>query len=173
MHYAAVAEIVRTVTVVDNARSIIWFPRAVTHSTEINEAQLASRNYVRVVNVIVDRVVPERFSYRNSDNERENETALLKVEVNLDENNNTDKIIIYPGDDAKEKTLQFCLKHRLNEEKKNTLLRIIMEKIEDNKKGEKINFEGRKTEQNQIFQETKKTESEKDTNTNVKKETEN
>jgi len=103
---------------------------------------------------IVDRVVPERFSYRNSDNERENETALLKVEVNLDENNNTDKIIIYPGDDAKEKTLQFCLKHRLNEEKKNTLLRIIMEKIEDNKKGEKINFEGRKTEQNQIFQET-------------------
>ena len=88
---------------------------------------------------IVDRVVPERFSYRNSDNERENETALLKVEVNLDENNNTDKIIIYPGDDAKEKTLQFCLKHRLNEEKKNTLLRIIMEKIEDNKKGEKIN----------------------------------
>ena len=122
---------------------------------------------------IVDRVVPERFSYRNSDNERENETALLKVEVNLDENNNTDKIIIYPGDDAKEKTLQFCLKHRLNEEKKNTLLRIIMEKIEDNKKGEKINFEGRKTEQNQIFQETKKTESEKDTNTNVKKETEN
>ena len=122
---------------------------------------------------IVDRVVPERFSYRNSDNERENETALLKVEVNLDENNNTDKIIIYPGDDAKEKTLQFCLKHRLNEEKKNTLLRIIMEKIEDNKKGEKINFEGRKTEQNQIFQETKKTEIEKDINTNVQKENEN
>ena len=65
MHYAAVAEIVRTVTVVDNARSIIWFPRAVTHSTEINEAQLASRNYVRVVNVIVDRVVPCVEGYRH------------------------------------------------------------------------------------------------------------
>jgi len=116
---------------------------------------------------IVDRVVPERFSYRNSDNEREKETALLKVEVNLDENNNTDKIIIYPGDDAKEKTLQFCMKHRLNEEKKNTLLSIIMEKIEESKKVAKINVEGKKTEQNQISQENKKTEVEKDNNNNM------
>ena len=122
---------------------------------------------------IVDRVVPERFSYRNTGKERENETALLKVEVNLDENNNTDKIIIYPGDDAKEKTMQFCLKHRLNEEKKNTLLNIIMEKIADTKKGEKITFEGRKSEQNQIFQENKKIEIEKDTNNKVKNEEEN
>ena len=96
---------------------------------------------------IIDRVIPERFSYRNNINnnnnnnndiiEKENEVdnALLKVEVNLDENNNTDKIIIYPGDDVKEKTLQFCQKHKLNEEKKNTLMNIIMEKIEETKNG--------------------------------------
>ena len=88
---------------------------------------------------IIDRVVPERISHRNNDIEKEkgkeNEPPLLKVEVNLDENNNTDKIIIYPGDNVKEKTLQFCLKHKLNEEKKNTLLHIIMEKIEETKNG--------------------------------------
>ena len=94
---------------------------------------------------IIDRVIPERFSYRNNINnnnnndiiEKENEVdnALLKVEVNLDENNNTDKIIIYPGDDVKEKTLQFCQKHKLNEEKKNTLMNIIMGKIEETKNG--------------------------------------
>ena len=97
---------------------------------------------------IIDRVVPERFSYKNNINysnnnnnndfiEKENEVdnALLKVEVNLDENNNTDKIIIYPGDDVKEKTLKFCQKHKLNEEKKNTLMNIIMEKIEETKNG--------------------------------------
>ena len=105
---------------------------------------------------IVDRVFPERYSSRNSDLERENRTALLKVEVNLDENNNTDKIIIYPGDDVKEKTLQFCLKHKLSEEKKNTLLNIIIEKIEENKNGDKIIVDGRKAERNQIIQENKK-----------------
>ena len=97
---------------------------------------------------IIDRVVPERISHRNNDIEKEkgkeNEPPLLKVEVNLDENNNTDKIIIYPGDNVKEKTLQFCLKHKLNEEKKNTLLHIIMEKIEDNK-----NFDEYKNEINE------------------------
>ena len=89
---------------------------------------------------IIDRVVPERYSYKNNylndiEKEKENDTALLKVEVNLDENNNTDKIIIYPGDDVREKTLQFCQKHKLNEEKKNTLMNIIMEKIEETKNG--------------------------------------
>ena len=98
---------------------------------------------------IIDRVISERNSttVRNDDadkererekeKERESRTALLKVEVNLDENNNTDKIIIYPGDDVKEKTLQFCAKHKLNEEKKNTLMNIIMEKIEENQNMEK------------------------------------
>ena len=117
---------------------------------------------------IVDRVIPERYSLRNSVNERENETALLKVEVNLDENNNTDKIIIYPGDDVKEKTTQFCLKHRLSEEKKNTLLNIITEKIEETKNGGKIIFEGRKSEQNQMIQESKKNEVVQEINNKVK-----
>ena len=53
------------------------------------------------------------------------------------------------------------MKHRLNEEKKNTLLSIIMEKIEESKKVAKINVEGKKTEPNQISQENKKTEVEK------------
>ena len=57
---------------------------------------------------------------------------MLKVEVNLDENNTTDKIVIFPGDDVIEKTLQFCTKHKLSEEKKNTLLNVIFEKIEEN-----------------------------------------
>ena len=86
---------------------------------------------------IVDRVIPERNSNnaRNDENnniiERDSDNALLKVEVNLDENNKTDKIIIFPGDDVKEKTLQFCAKHKLNEEKKNTLMNIILEKIQE------------------------------------------
>ena len=104
---------------------------------------------------IIDRVVPERFSHRMSDIDRdkekgkENEAPLLKVEVNLDENNHTDKIIIYSGDDVKEKTLQFCLKHKLNEEKKNTLLHIIMEKLEETKNGEE-KFEENKYKENTI-----------------------
>ena len=105
---------------------------------------------------IIDRVIPERISastsIRNEDMERESKTALLKVEVNLDENNNTDKIIIYPGDDVREKTLQFCAKHKLNEEKKNTLMNIIMEKIEENQNIERIsdnrNFNNNFTEDN-------------------------
>ena len=104
---------------------------------------------------IIDRVVPERFSHIMSDIDRdkekgkENEAPLLKVEVNLDENNHTDKIIIYSGDDVKEKTLQFCLKHKLNEEKKNTLLHIIMEKLEETKNGEE-KFEENKLKENTI-----------------------
>lgn len=65
-------------------------------------------------------------------------TPLLKVEVNLDEKNNTDKIIIYPGDNIREKTIQFCLKHKLDEEKKNTLLSIILEKMKESKEYENV-----------------------------------
>ena len=95
---------------------------------------------------IIDRVLPERISYnknnccrekeKEKEKDKENGVALLNVEVNLDENNNTDKIIIYPGDNVKEKTIQFCMKHKLSEEKKNTLLHIITEKIEETKNGE-------------------------------------
>ena len=104
---------------------------------------------------IIDRVVPERFSYKNNNNseiekEKENEDALLKVEVNLDENNNTDKIIIYPGDDVREKTIQFCQKHRLNEEKKNTLMNIILEKLHENKNDEEKNEENYNNEEKNI-----------------------
>lgn len=63
---------------------------------------------------------------------------MLKVEVNLDEKNNTDKIIIYPGDNIREKTIQFCLKHKLDEEKKNTLLSIILEKMKESKEYENV-----------------------------------
>jgi len=90
---------------------------------------------------IVDRVVSNRNNYRNEYNQEEKShkgdvTPLLKVEVNLDEKNNTDKIIIYPGDNIREKTIQFCLKHKLDEEKKNTLLSIILEKMKESKEYE-------------------------------------
>ena len=90
---------------------------------------------------IVDRVVSNRNNYRNEYNQEEKShkgdvTPLLKVEVNLDEKNNTDKIIIYPGDNIREKTIQFCLKHKLDEEKKNTLLSIIFEKMKESKEYE-------------------------------------
>ena len=111
---------------------------------------------------IFDRVIPERFSHKNNENERDNETALLKVEVNLDENNNTDKIILYPGDDVMEKTLQFCNKHRLSEEKKNTLINIIMEKIEETKNGENLMI----NKQNKIFQDNYVSNNVKDENKN-------
>ena len=78
----------------------------------------------------------DKDNEKDIEKEKQNEVALLNVEVNLDENNNTDKIIIYPGDDVKEKTIQFCMKHKLSEEKKNTLLHIITEKIEETKNGE-------------------------------------
>ena len=84
---------------------------------------------------IVDRVIPDRKSHRNEnvfeEKNKEENSPLLKVEVNLDEKNNTDKIIIYPGDDIREKTIQFCVKHKLSEEKKNTLLNIILEKMKE------------------------------------------
>ena len=85
---------------------------------------------------IVDRVISDRNNSKKvnlyEENNLEEIAPLLKVEVNLDENNNTDKIIIYPGDNVKEKTIQFCKKHKLNEEKKNTLLNIILEKMKEN-----------------------------------------
>ena len=87
---------------------------------------------------IFDRIIPDKSIYKNEINEdiKKDIPPLLKVEVNLDEKNNTDKIIIYPGDDIKEKTIQFCLKHKLSEEKKNTLLNIILDKMNENKEEE-------------------------------------
>ena len=92
---------------------------------------------------IVDRIIPLRDSYKNenTDENREEIPPLLKVEVNLDEKNNTDKIIIYPGDNVREKTIQFCIKHKLNEEKKNTLLSIILDKMKDNNENYEENEE--------------------------------
>ena len=92
---------------------------------------------------IVDRIIPLRDSYKNENIEenREEIPPLLKVEVNLDEKNNTDKIIIYPGDNVREKTIQFCVKHKLNEEKKKTLLSIILDKMKDNKENYEENEE--------------------------------
>ena len=85
---------------------------------------------------IFDRIISDRNSNKNEifNNEfnKKKIAPLLKVEVNLDNKNNTDNIIIYPGDNVKEKTIQFCQKHKLNEEKKNTLLGIILEKMKDN-----------------------------------------
>ena len=103
---------------------------------------------------IIDRVVPDRTSYKNEnvyeDNKEEEIAPLLNVEVNLDEKNNTDKIIIYPGDNPREKTIQFCLKHKLNEEKKKTLLNIILQKMKesiDNEEDKKI-YENNKEDNN-------------------------
>ena len=85
---------------------------------------------------IFDRVISDRNSYKNEifNNEynKKEIAPLLKIEVNLDDKNNTDNIIIYPGDNVKEKTFQFCEKHKLNEGKKNTLLSIILEKMKGN-----------------------------------------
>ena len=84
---------------------------------------------------IFDRVILDSNTNKNeifNEYNKKEVAPLLKVEVNLDNKNNTDNIIIYPGDNVKEKTIQFCQKHKLNEEKKNTLLRIILEKIKDN-----------------------------------------
>ena len=91
---------------------------------------------------IKDYIIPEECSFKNNINnnditekEKEIHNALFRAKVNLVVNNNMDEdeIIIYPGDDVEEKILHFCLKHKLNEEKKNNLMNIIMEKIEENK----------------------------------------
>ena len=65
-------------------------------------------------------------------NFKEGVMPLLKIEVNLDEKNNSDKLFIYPGDDVIKITNKFCMKHKLKEEKKNTLLMTILEKIQEN-----------------------------------------
>ena len=101
---------------------------------------------------IIDRVIPDRNTYRNDtiyeEKSKEEMTPLLKVEVNLDEKNNTDKIIIYPGDNIKEKTIQFCVKHKLSEEKKNTLLNIIMEKMKESNENENEDIYQNKNDKN-------------------------
>ena len=61
-----------------------------------------------------------------------------------------------------EKTLQFCNKHRLSEEKKNTLINIIMEKIEETKNGENLMI----NKQNKIFQDNYVSNNVKDENKN-------
>ena len=65
-------------------------------------------------------------------NFKEGLTPLFKIEVNLDEKNNSDMLFIYPGDDVIKVTNNFCSKHKLNEEKKHTLLMTILEKIQEN-----------------------------------------
>ena len=112
---------------------------------------------------IVDRVVPERNSVntKNDNIDRDSKTALLKVEVNLDENNTTDKIVIFPGDDVIEKTLQFCAKHKLSEEKKNTLLNVIFEKIEENQNIERPSDNNNLNNNNNIIEKNVKEESKK------------
>ena len=112
---------------------------------------------------IVDRVVPERNSVntKNDNIDRDSKTALLKVEVNLDENNTTDKIVIFPGDDVIEKTLQFCTKHKLSEEKKNTLLNVIFEKIEENQNIERPSDNNNLNNNNNIIEENIKEENKK------------
>ena len=117
---------------------------------------------------IVDRVVSNRNNYKNDytqeeKNHKGDATPLLKVEVNLDEKNNTDKIIIYPGDNIREKTIQFCLKHKLDEEKKNTLLSIILEKMKESKEYENVEDNSEKIDDNNNHEENNNTiENEKD-----------
>ena len=64
-----------------------------------------------------------------SEDYKNGEAPLLKMEVNLDENNKTDKLIIYPGDDYLKVTNQFCDKHEINDEKRNRLIKIIKDKL--------------------------------------------
>ena len=116
---------------------------------------------------IVDRVVSNRNNYRNEytqeeKNHKGDTTPLLKVEVNLDEKNNTDKIIIYPGDNIREKTIQFCLKHKLDEEKKNTLLSIILEKMKESKEYENVEDNSEKVDDNNHEENNNTIENEKD-----------
>ena len=56
---------------------------------------------------------------------------LLKVEVNIDDNNKIEKLEIYPGDDPVKITEDFCEKHGLGEDKKMRLQRIIQEKLNE------------------------------------------
>jgi hypothetical protein len=114
---------------------------------------------------IVDRIIPLRDSYKNEniDENREEIPPLLKVEVNLDEKNNTDKIIIYPGDNVREKTIQFCIKHKLNEEKKNTLLSIILDKMKDNQE----NYEENEEIYENKFEEDNENDNNEDQNNNA------
>ena len=57
---------------------------------------------------------------------------LLKVEVNLNDKNNCGKLFIYSDDDVIQVVNDFCKKNNLDDEKKNILYNIIMEKVKVN-----------------------------------------
>lgn len=59
-------------------------------------------------------------------------TPLLKMEVNIDNTKKNVKLEIYPGDDPKKVTDQFCKKYKLGEDKKLRLQRIIQERLNAN-----------------------------------------
>ena len=115
---------------------------------------------------IVDRIIPTKnYNRENFDDERKEIPPLLKVEVNLDESNNTDKIIIYPGDNIREKINFFCLKHKLNKEKKNTLLNIILDKMKGNKENEDENKE--ENENDELYENKEEENNDKDNNNEI------
>ena len=84
----------------------------------------ANKNIIGKIDYLLDE--------KGGENYKPGLVPLLKVEVNLDEKNNCDKLFIYPGDDIIQVINEFCKKNNLNEEKKNTLLIIILEKIKEN-----------------------------------------
>ena len=91
---------------------------------------------------IIDRVIPNKIIKNNNLTERENaekNIPMLEVEVNLDQNGTIDNLIIYYGENIKEKTRQFCQKHKLNEDKYSVLLNIISNKLKEKKMIEKNN----------------------------------
>ena len=67
---------------------------------------------------------------------RESAQPLLKMEVNIDNFKKNVKLEIYPGDDPIKVTEEFCKKHRLGQEKKERLQRIIQDRLNENNENE-------------------------------------
>ena len=59
--------------------------------------------------------------------EEEDNQTIMKIEINLD-NNKKELLVIYPEDDHIKVVSDFCMKHKLSEEKKNKLIDLIKKK---------------------------------------------
>ena len=109
--------------------------------------------------------------FDNDINEK-GEEPLLKVEVNINDENQTEKLLIYPSDVPSKITDDFCKKYNLADDKKKKLEMIIKQKLKEvekkNKKGKNKskskNKKNKKDKKNDNKVENKNKENEKDEN---------
>ena len=106
----------------DNLPSMRFYIEAKTNKDSFSNFEQKKRNFKKISKTLSDEKKEEG---------KDGIAPLLKVEVNIDDNNKIEKLEIYPGDDPVKITEDFCEKHGLGEDKKMRLQRIIQEKLNE------------------------------------------